>query len=339
MQLIEGDHNACTCKVAPHASRSRFSRRQHDWDDERHQSRAGCHRIRPGWKILHANENFLKTLGYSLEEIKGNHHSMFVDAAYRQSPDYRLFWEKLGRGEYDAGQYKRIGKGGRVVWIQASYNPVLDRNGKPFKVVKFATDITEQKLRNADYEGQIAAISKAQAVIEFTLDGKVIGANNNFLKVLGYSLGEIKGQHHAMFVEAGYRQSPEYRLFWEKLGHGEYEAGQYKRIGKGGTEVWIQASYNPIMDADGKPFKTFLRKIMALRPMPVVMISTLTQSGAETTLEALEIGAVDFIAKPELEQAERLADLAAELQQKVKAAAQVRVGVRRAVPPPAPRRE
>jgi methyl-accepting chemotaxis protein len=206
-------------------------------------------------KILHANENFLKTLGYSLEEIKGNHHSMFVDAAYRQSPDYRLFWEKLGRGEYDAGQYKRIGKGGRVVWIQASYNPVLDRNGKPFKVVKFATDITEQKLRNADYEGQIAAISKAQAVIEFTLDGKVIGANNNFLKVLGYSLGEIKGQHHAMFVEAGYRQSPEYRLFWEKLGHGEYEAGQYKRIGKGGTEVWIQASYNPIMDADGKPFK------------------------------------------------------------------------------------
>jgi len=197
----------------------------------------------------------LKTLGYSLEEIKGNHHSMFVDAAYRQSPDYRLFWEKLGRGEYDAGQYKRIGKGGRVVWIQASYNPVLDQNGKPFKVVKFATDITEQKLRNADYEGQIAAISKAQAVIEFTLDGKVIGANNNFLKVLGYSLGEIKGQHHAMFVEASYRQSPEYRLFWEKLGHGEYEAGQYKRIGKGGTEVWIQASYNPIMDADGKPFK------------------------------------------------------------------------------------
>jgi methyl-accepting chemotaxis protein len=206
-------------------------------------------------KILHANENFLKTLGYSLEEIKGNHHSMFVDAAYRQSPDYRLFWEKLGRGEYDAGQYKRIGKGGRVVWIQASYNPVLDQNGKPLKVVKFATDVTEQKLRNADYEGQIAAISKAQAVIEFTLDGKVIGANNNFLKVLGYSLGEIKGQHHAMFVEASYRQSPEYRLFWEKLGHGEYEAGQYKRVGKGGTEVWIQASYNPIMDADGKPFK------------------------------------------------------------------------------------
>jgi methyl-accepting chemotaxis protein len=206
-------------------------------------------------KILHANENFLKALGYSLEEIKGNHHSMFVDAAYRQSPDYRLFWEKLGRGEYDAGQYKRIGKGGRVVWIQASYNPVLDQNGKPFKVVKFAIDITPQRLRNADYEGQLAAIGKAQAVVEFTLDGKIVDANENFLKVVGYSLDEIKGQHHAMFVEAAYRQDPEYRLFWEKLGRGEYDAAQYKRVGKGGTEIWIQASYNPIMDADGKPFK------------------------------------------------------------------------------------
>jgi methyl-accepting chemotaxis protein len=206
-------------------------------------------------KILHANENFLKTLGYSLEEVKGNHHSMFVDTGYRQSPEYRLFWEKLGRGEYDTGQYKRIAKGGREVWIQASYNPVFDANGKPFKVVKFATDITQQKLQSADYEGQLAAISKAQAVIEFTLDGKVLNANSNFLNVLGYTLDEIKGHHHSMFAEPSYRQSPEYRLFWEKLGRGEYDAGQYKRIGKGGTEIWIQASYNPILDANGKPFK------------------------------------------------------------------------------------
>ncbi len=131
-------------------------------------------------KILHANENFLKTVGYSLEEIKDNHHSMFVDADYRSSADYRLFWERLGRGEYDAGQYKRVGKGGRVVWIQASYNPIFDKRGKPFKVVKFATDITQQKLRTADYEGQIAAIGKAQAVIEFTLDGKIVDANEQF---------------------------------------------------------------------------------------------------------------------------------------------------------------
>ena len=206
-------------------------------------------------KIQNANENFLKTMAYSLDEIKGQHHSMFVDPAYKQSPEYRMFWEKLGRGEYDAGQYKRIGKGGREIWIQASYNPILDANGKAFKVVKYATDITQQKLQSADYEGQLAAISKAQAVIEFALDGKILTANDNFLKTLGYSLEEVKGQHHAMFVEAGYRQSPDYRMFWEKLGRGEYDAGQYKRIAKGGREVWIQASYNPILDVNGKPFK------------------------------------------------------------------------------------
>jgi len=178
-----------------------------------------------------------------------------VDSAYRQSPDYRLFWEKLGRGEYDAGQYKRIAKGGREIWIQASYNPILDANGKAFKVVKYATEITQQKLQNADYEGQISAISKAQAVIEFSLDGKIIHANDNFLKVLGYTLDEVKGRHHSIFVDSAYRQSPDYRLFWEKLGRGEYDAGQYKRITKDGGEIWIQASYNPILDLNGKPFK------------------------------------------------------------------------------------
>jgi methyl-accepting chemotaxis protein len=206
-------------------------------------------------KVVTANDNFLNALGYSLAEIKGQHHSMFVDPAFRDSAEYRMFWAKLGRGEYDAGEYKRIGKGGREVWIQASYNPIMDMNGKPFKVVKYATDVTAQKLRNADFEGQIAAVGKAQAVIEFSLDGRVVTANENFLRTLGYNLAEIKGQHHSMFVESAYRDSVEYRLFWEKLGRGEYDAGQYKRIGKGGREVWIQASYNPIMDLNGKPFK------------------------------------------------------------------------------------
>jgi methyl-accepting chemotaxis protein len=206
-------------------------------------------------KVLDANENFLKTLGYGLDEIKGQHHSLFVDAQYRASPEYRLFWERLARGEFDAGQYKRIGKGGREVWIQASYNPILDMNGKPFKVVKYATDITAEKLRSADYEGQLKAVSKAQAVIEFTMEGKVLDANENFLKALGYRLDEIKGQHHSMFVDAQYRASPEYRSFWERLARGEFDAGQYKRIGKGGSEIWIQASYNPILDMNGRPFK------------------------------------------------------------------------------------
>jgi methyl-accepting chemotaxis protein len=205
--------------------------------------------------ILDANDNFCRALGYTVDEIRGKHHSMFADPAYAASPAYRQFWDKLNRGEFDASEYKRIGKGGREVWIQASYNPILDGNGKPVRVIKFATDITAQKLRNADFEGQLAAISKAQAVIEFSLDGRVLDANANFLDTLGYTLGEIKGQHHSMFVETAYRNGTDYRVFWDKLGRGEYDAGRYMRIGKGGREIWIQASYNPIMDMNGKPFK------------------------------------------------------------------------------------
>jgi methyl-accepting chemotaxis protein len=205
--------------------------------------------------ILDANDNFLKALGYRLEEIQGQHHSMFVEPAFKQSNEYREFWAALHRGEYQAAEYKRIGKGGREVWIQASYNPILDPDGKPFKVVKFATDVTEQKLRNADYSGQVAAIGKSQAVIEFKMDGTVLTANDNFLKTLGYRLEEIQGRHHSMFVDEAYRQSYEYKEFWAALNRGEYQAAEYKRIGKGGKEVWIQASYNPIMDLNGKPFK------------------------------------------------------------------------------------
>lgn len=206
-------------------------------------------------RIQIANENFLKTLGYSLEEIRGQHHSMFVDPAQRGSSEYRAFWEKLARGEFDAGQYKRVAKGGREIWIQASYNPILDAAGKPLKVVKFASDITEQKNSSANFEGQLAAIGKSMAVIEFSLDGRIQTANENFLRGLGYSLEEIRGQHHSMFVAPEERASFEYRSFWEKLSRGEYDAGQYKRIAKGGREIWIQASYNPIFDASGKPFK------------------------------------------------------------------------------------
>ena len=206
-------------------------------------------------KVLHANDNFLTTLGYSLAEIQGQHHSMFVDAVDRASTEYRLFWDKLARGEFDAGQYKRIGKGGKEVWIQASYNPIMGLDGKPFKVVKYATDISAQRLQAADWSGQIAAIGKAQAVIEFGMDGKIITANDNFLDTLGYALGEIQGQHHSMFVDTAERLDPSYRQFWERLNRGEYDAGRYRRIGKGGKECWIQASYNPIMDLNGKPFK------------------------------------------------------------------------------------
>ncbi|MGY3442652.1 MULTISPECIES: methyl-accepting chemotaxis protein [unclassified Bradyrhizobium] len=205
--------------------------------------------------VVDANENFLNAMGYTLDEIRGKHHSMFVDAATRDSHDYRQFWANLNRGEYQTSQYKRVAKGGREIWIQASYNPILDKNGKPVGVVKLATDITAQKIHSMEDAGKIAAIGRAQAVIEFNMDGTIVNANENFLGAMGYSLAEIQGKHHSIFISPADRDSPAYRDFWARLNRGEFETGEFKRIAKGGREIWILASYNPILDDRGKPFK------------------------------------------------------------------------------------
>ena len=205
-------------------------------------------------KILHANENFLAAIGYELNEIVGKHHRIFVDPKFAGSDDYAAFWSKLGRGEYDSGRYKRIGKGGREIWLEASYNPIL-HNGKPVKVVKFATDITENIRRSTDSRGKIEALSRSQAVIEFETDGTIITANENFLKTLGYELGEIVGKHHAIFCDDDYAASAEYREFWPTLAKGEFKSGEYMRLTKGGKRVHIQATYNPIIDDEGRVLK------------------------------------------------------------------------------------
>jgi methyl-accepting chemotaxis protein len=337
----------------------------------------------PDGTILTANQNFLTVVGYSLDEIVGRHHSMFVTAELRDSTEYASFWRRLGRGEFEGGEYQRVGRGGRELWLQASYNPIVDRAGRTVKVIKFAANVTDQvrarnesvRLRtvvddaeaaimmidrdfnvtyanqstkallkqhegtfrsvwpsfdatkilganvdqfhkdpshqrrllsdpnrlpyrtdikvgpltfellvgalrdnsgryvgnslewkdvtaaraqdnlNADFRGQIAAISKSQAVIEFDLDGKIRTANQNFLETLGYRLDEIQGKHHSMFAEPSYRESAEYRRFWDELAAGKYQAGEFKRVGNGGKEIWIQATYNPIADASGRPVK------------------------------------------------------------------------------------
>jgi methyl-accepting chemotaxis protein len=205
--------------------------------------------------IIDANQNFLNALGYTLAEIAGKHHRMFVDPALRDSAEYRNFWDSLNRGEFQTAEYKRIGKGGKEVWILATYNPILDETGKPFKVVKFATDVTGQRLAAADSNGQIEAIRKSQAVIEFNMDGTIVFANQHFLDAMGYTLAEIRGKHHRMFVDPAEVAKPGYAAFWAALNRGEYQSAEYRRIGKGGKEVWIQASYNPILGLDGKPFK------------------------------------------------------------------------------------
>ncbi len=205
--------------------------------------------------IIHANENFLSTLGYTLDEVRGKHHAMFCEPSYTRTPAYKQFWANLGAGNFARADYKRLAKGGREVWISASYNPILDADGKPYKVIKFASDITASVMKNAEFEGKINAISKAQAVIEFNLDGTIIAANQNFLDATGYTLEEIVGKHHRTFVEATEAASAEYARFWQKLGKGEFDAGQYKRVHKSGRDLWLSATYNPIFDADGNPFK------------------------------------------------------------------------------------
>ncbi len=205
--------------------------------------------------IITANQNFLDTVGYELKEIQGRHHRMFVETEYAASNEYRELWDKLNRGEYIADEFKRFGKHSKEVWIQASYNPIFDLSGKPFKVVKYATDITEQKIQNADYIGQLNAISKSQGIIEFNMDGTIITANDNFLQVLGYRLNEVQGKHHRIFLESEYAVSQEYKEFWKDLNRGEFKSGEFKRLGKGGRTVWIQASYNPIFDLNNNPYK------------------------------------------------------------------------------------
>jgi len=205
-------------------------------------------------KILKANDNFCKAVGYQQSEIVGRTHSMFLSPEDAASPEYKSFWARLSRGEYDQGQYRRRARNGDEIWIEASYNPVF-RFGKPYKVVKIATDITSIKRKSAEDDGKLAALSHAQAIIEFTPEGKILSANENFLATLGYTAEDIIGKHHSMFCEPAYAQSQDYRDFWKELGKGHFSTGQFMRLGKDGKRVFIQASYNPIIDDRGRVFK------------------------------------------------------------------------------------
>ena len=248
--------------------------------------------------VVSANENFLRIFGYELDEIVGKHHRIFCDPSYVQSDAYAEFWKMLGRGEYHSAEFKRLAKGGKEIWLQASYNPVFDNDGNPVRIVKFATDVTASKLQIAEFEGKIRAIERAQAVIEFELDGTVITANENFLRIFGYRLDEIVGKHHRIFCDPRYAESPEYVRFWEKLGRGEYYADEFKRISKDGAEVWLQASYNPIFDMEGRPLKVvkFASDITAevqKRSLALIEMSTPVTKIWDGVLFAPIVGIVD----------------------------------------------
>ncbi len=199
----------------------------------------------PDGTILSANENFLKTLGYTLKEIVGEHHRMFVDPVYASGEEYAQFWQSLRNGEFQSAEYQRYGKGNREIWIQATYNPVRDEDGNVVKVIKFAVDISKQK------HAVIDAVNKTQAFIEFLPDGTIVNANSKFLSAVGYTLDEIKGQHHRMFCDPEWVSQPSYEGFWRSLRQGNFQQGQYQRFAKGGREIWIQATYNPEFDSSG----------------------------------------------------------------------------------------
>ncbi|MEM8802634.1 MAG: PAS domain-containing methyl-accepting chemotaxis protein, partial [Pseudomonadota bacterium] len=205
--------------------------------------------------IITANENFIKTVGYSLDEIQGKHHRMFCEAAFASSAEYTSMWNKLANGEFIVGDFKRVAKDGSDIWINASYNPIVDAAGKAFKVVKFASDITEEKMRSLEEAGKMNAISRAQAMIEFQPDGTIITANENFCAATGYSLNEIKDQHHRIFCDKDQVATSEYANFWQKLGSGEGDAGKYRHIDRNGNELWLRASYTPIIDDEGRVTK------------------------------------------------------------------------------------
>lgn len=209
----------------------------------------------PDGTILNANDNFLKAMGYELSEIQGKHHRMFVQKEMADSSEYRQFWQQLRKGEANTKEFCRITKEGREIWIQASYIPVHADDGQVIRIIKLASDITARKQYEFSRKGQLEAISRSQAVIEFEMDGTIVDANENFLAAMGYTLDEIKGKHHRMFVDPAEAKSPEYQAFWKTLARGEFHSAEFRRLARGNREVWIQASYNPILDGHGRPIR------------------------------------------------------------------------------------
>lgn len=209
----------------------------------------------PDGTIVDANDNFLQAMGYTLSEVVGKQHRMFCESSLVNSSDYAGFWQKLGRGEFVSGRFKRLHKNGNSVWLEANYNPIMAPNGDLLGIVKFATDITPRILEAQERLARLAAIDRSMAVIEFDLTGNILDANDNFLKTMGYRLQEIKGQHHRIFCEPALANSAEYASFWQRLGRGEIMSGRFKRVRADSGVAWLEASYNPVLDPDGKPYK------------------------------------------------------------------------------------
>nr|WP_051640621.1 methyl-accepting chemotaxis protein [Thiomicrorhabdus sp. Milos-T2] len=206
-------------------------------------------------KVLTANPNFLHLMGYELEEIVGKPHRIFIAPEEASSAEYEDFWRKLRAGDFVSSRFKRIAKNGNTIWLEASYNPILDKTGKPYKFVKFATDITEKVQHEIEVQAEINAINSVMATIEFDTQGNILTANDNFLKIMGYTLSEIQGKHHSMFAVGNFAQTPAYKALWDNLAKGQAFSDTYERKTKNGETVWLEGSYNPILNPDGQVCK------------------------------------------------------------------------------------
>ena len=211
--------------------------------------------FQPDGTIVTANDNFLATMGYRLEEIHGQHHRLFCQPGYAASAEYQRVWQRLASGEFIRERFLRLNKAGHQVWLEASYNPVRDASGRVIRVLKMATDITAQVIGEQEQSSLINAINRSMATIEFNPQGEVLAANDNFLGVMGYRLEEIRGKHHRLFCERSESESAEYRQFWERLNRGEFFSGRFKRVNRQGATVWLEASYNPVFDHQGRLYK------------------------------------------------------------------------------------
>ncbi|WP_341674882.1 PAS domain-containing methyl-accepting chemotaxis protein [Niveibacterium sp. SC-1] len=209
----------------------------------------------PEGVIVTANPNFLAVTGYAQDELAGQHHRMLCDPEYAQSPAYVTLWDRLRRGEFVTGKFKRRGKGGRSIWLEASYNPIRDAAGTVLRVVKFAQDVTQATEEAEEYANRMKAIDQSMAVISFLPDGTILNANANFLNAVGYSLEEVIDQHHRIFCTQEYTASPAYAAFWRKLNGGQHVNGLFPRVGKDGRMLWLEASYNPMFDSNGRLYK------------------------------------------------------------------------------------
>ena len=211
--------------------------------------------FQPDGTILNANSNFLSLMGYTLAEVRGQHHRLFCEPGQSSSREYSEFWRRLASGEFVSERFLRRDKQGREIWLEASYNPVLSASGQVDKVVKIASDISAQVRMEQEQNSLINAINRSMAMIEFNLQGEVLTANDNFLNTMGYRLEDIRGKHHRLFCNREEADSAGYKSFWAQLNRGEYVSGRFQRVGRNGQPIWLRATYNPVFDSNGKLYK------------------------------------------------------------------------------------